>query len=490
MKYWKKTITIVSLSLLVWGCSARKTCEAGLATPPESVVRKIVILYTNDEHGWMEASDSNGGAPGMMGLWREQEGYTEDGPFLILSGGDMWTGPVISTWFEGESMVEVMNAMGYDAAAIGNHEFDFGLNELRDRIAQAEFPFLSANIREKKTGKTPEAVFPYIIEEVNGVKIGLIGLSSIDTPQLTNPTTVAEFNFISYQEALSKVASTAKSEGAEMLIVIAHACFSEIRSLAGMAAKSGVVLIGGGHCHEVLSSKLNGITIIESGSFMDGYVRVDIAFDTVTDTVIEINTQLRENRDGIPNQEVEAVIATWRDRLDDRLDRVIGYVEQPILLNSDAMFNLVTDAWLKAYPTADVALNNRGGFRQDIPAGEIRLSTIFGVLPFNNVLVDVELNGAALIEEIKRGQPVVAGMTTLGGYTLTDGTPIDLSGTYHVLINDFMYAGGDGYTFQIQDPDAYNTSIDWRQPVIEWISELNSTPEDPLDNSLDITPRQ
>ena len=87
-------------------------------------------MYTNDEHGLMEATESSGGAAGLMGLWREQEGYSENGPYLILSGGDMWTGPAISTWFKGESMVNVMNGMQYDAAAIGNHEFDFKIEGL------------------------------------------------------------------------------------------------------------------------------------------------------------------------------------------------------------------------------------------------------------------------------------------------------------------------------------------------------------------------
>ena len=93
----------------------------------------IVILYTNDEHGWMEANDKSDGAAGMFGLWKDKEGYNEDGNYLILSGGDMWTGPALSTWFEGESMVDVMNAMHYDAATVGNHEFDFKIEGLRKR---------------------------------------------------------------------------------------------------------------------------------------------------------------------------------------------------------------------------------------------------------------------------------------------------------------------------------------------------------------------
>ncbi|MBN1582853.1 MAG: bifunctional metallophosphatase/5'-nucleotidase, partial [Anaerolineae bacterium] len=141
------------LVLLVLACTTTPDGSEPVST--ETVqggqdVRRLVILYTNDEHGWMEAAGEmgheTGGAAELLGLWRDKEGYTRDGPYLILSGGDMWTGPAISTWFAGEPMAEAMNVMGYGAAAVGNHEFDFGLDGLRARSAQATFPFLSANI--------------------------------------------------------------------------------------------------------------------------------------------------------------------------------------------------------------------------------------------------------------------------------------------------------------------------------------------------------
>ena len=106
----------------------------------------------------MAGLQAGASAANLVGLWRTAEGYQADGSFLLLSGGDMWTGPAISTWFQGQSMAEVMNAMGYDAAAVGNHEFDFGLEMLKARAAESEFPFLSANIRTKADGTTPEKI--------------------------------------------------------------------------------------------------------------------------------------------------------------------------------------------------------------------------------------------------------------------------------------------------------------------------------------------
>src|SRR3972149_11171560 len=110
------------------------TPAAAQALPPKT--RQLTVLYTNDEDGWMEGVAKGRGAANLLGLGREKEGYTPDGPYLILSGGDNWTGPAISTWFQGLGMVEVMNAMGYAASAIGNHEFDFGLDILKTRISE------------------------------------------------------------------------------------------------------------------------------------------------------------------------------------------------------------------------------------------------------------------------------------------------------------------------------------------------------------------
>jgi len=471
---------------------ATATDEPEPATPTAAfeAIRQLTILYTNDEHGWIEMTEETGGAAGLMGLWREQEGYTQDGPFLVLSGGDMWTGPAISTWFEGESMADVLNGMGYDAAAIGNHEFDFGLDGLAERSAQSEFPFLSANIRDKETGAVAAIAIPYLVQNVGDIQVGLIGLTTIHTPQTTMPDNVAAYDFIPYKDALAEFVPQARADGAELLIVVGHICAADMRALAPTAAQLGVAVIGGGHCNERVSTVVDGVVLIEGGAHLEAYAKVSLTFDTATDTVLSIEPSTHANTGGKPDPEVAAIVDHWRAQADQALSQVIGFTQQEIGGRSNEMFNMVTDAWLQAYPAADVALTNRGGFRQSIPAGEITLASIVGVLPFNNVLVDVELTGAQLITNIGCCRPVVGGMTTMGGYTLTDGTPVDLDATYHVLVNDFMYAGGDDFQFKSQDPDAYNTAIDWRQPLIDWIISLNTSPDNPLDAYLDAVPRQ
>ena len=148
MKSYPKVLKLVALimtmSTLLYACTAPT-----VQTRREAIA--LTVLYTNDEHGWMAPTERSGGAAGMLQRWRDDEGFTEDGPFLIVSGGDLWTGPALGTWFDGESMVDVMNTMGYHAATLGNHEFDFGREGLRLRADQAEFAFLGANVIDADT---------------------------------------------------------------------------------------------------------------------------------------------------------------------------------------------------------------------------------------------------------------------------------------------------------------------------------------------------
>jgi 2',3'-cyclic-nucleotide 2'-phosphodiesterase/3'-nucleotidase len=241
----------------------------------------------------MSGEDNHGGAATMMHLWETEEGYTQDGPFLILSGGDTFTGPAISSWFDGESMVEVMNEMGYDAAAVGNHEFDYGIEGLLQRAAQATFPYLSANIFSQTTGTQADFVLPYVIHEVSGIKIGIIGLSSRATPRTTMPTYVAGLEFIAYSQALNDVVPQIKAEGAQVIVVVSHLCSYEMLALAPQAKELNIALIGGGHCHERFAQVLDDVALVEAGSNLRAYGRIDIEFDTSSDTIKNITPELK-----------------------------------------------------------------------------------------------------------------------------------------------------------------------------------------------------
>jgi 5'-nucleotidase / UDP-sugar diphosphatase len=479
---------LIKINILFILITVPNRCKKNNPIKPPDVsenYRNLTILYTNDEHGWMEPTSTHGGAAGMMGLWKEKEGYTEDGPYLVLSGGDMWTGPAISTWTQGEAMAAVMNAMDYSAAAIGNHEFDFKIEGLNARIEQSDFPFLSANIRNKTTGEVPDFATPYIIKEINDIKIGIIGLTTTSTPLSTFPDHVEDYNFIEYEIALQEFVPKMKQAGAELLIIAGHICYSEIMNFISTANELGISVIGGGHCHKVINDSVNKIAIIEAGSYMQGYAKVELIFDTAGDTVVSKNQSVVENIGGSPDTEISGIVLNWQNEVNATLSEVIGYVDAEISRNSNAMYNMVTDSWLFVYPSADISCTNAGGIRQSIPAGDVTLGTIVGVLPFENNIIELQLTGTQ-IKDVT-GNLIVGGMTRYG-YKLSDGTAIDDNQTYRVLTTDYLYARSD-YNFSIYDANPYYTSILYRQPTIDWIKSLNTSAANPLDLYLDHTPR-
>lgn len=501
----RSTALLLALCLLLAGCGllsgAPPTSDAPIrasATTPAAAPgatadasggpRELTIFYTNDEHGWMEGVEEGMGAANLMGLWREA-GYSEDGPYLILSGGDMWTGPAISTWFEGESMAEVLNGMGYAAAAVGNHEFDFGLETLRARSIQSDFPFLSANTRDAG-GETPQewGIQPYTTLERNGIQVGVIGLTTTSTPFTTNPNNLRDLQFLEYEAALREVTPLARAAGAELLVVVGHLCRDELQALARQVVDLSLHVMGGGHCNEQFAETVAGTLLIGGGYHLTSFARVDLLFDTESDTLLQVEATTERNRPSAAvDEEVAAIVARWQERTAEELNVVIGYSDHGLPRYSDEMLALVPESWLWTYPAADVAITNRGGFRAALPPGEITFGDIVGILPFNNVIVDLELRGDELLRVLARGNAAVGGARLGIGEWILDGTgePIRRDEMYRVLVNDFMYAGGDNYSLLAEfDPGAYNTAVDWRQPVIDWILAQGSSPRAPLDDAF------
>lgn len=441
---------------------------------------KITILYTNDEHGWMEPTKETGGAATMSAAWKSIKNAEDN--VLIISGGDMWTGPAISTWFRGISMVETMNAMGYDVVALGNHDFDFSVDTLRFRLAnQMAFSAISANIVEKNTGKSPDFIKPYIIKNIAGIKLGIIGLTTVSTPYTTFPENVKDYYFIPYADAIKKYAPKLKDEGADVIIIVGHICGEEMIALAPVAKKFNIPLITGGHCHERIEQSVDGVEIVESGANLENYVKIELVYLPETNNSKVISSSIVPNTGTAKDEEVAEIVDKWKLKVEEALSEKIGYCAQTIDENSVAMGNMVCDSWLKSFPDADISITNQGGIRQDIPQGTISLKTIVGLLPFENSIVQLELKGSELIECVDNY--LLGGMTTIGGYKLSDGTPIEPDKTYKVLTTDYLYSADE--EFKKYDDTPYNLSVNYRQPLIDWIKSLNTRDSNPLNNYLD-----
>ncbi|MEM7035214.1 MAG: bifunctional UDP-sugar hydrolase/5'-nucleotidase [Chloroflexota bacterium] len=471
---------------------------------PEVEPVTITILNTADEHGWLQPvtpfrSDKTiGGAANVYSWWLEKEQLDPE-TFLILSGGDNWTGPSISTWFEGEPMTEVFNYMGYHASVIGNHEFDFGREVMGQRFAEADFPYLGANIRDKATGELADFTQPYLLTEVRGVMVGILGLATIDTPTTTHPKNISDLEFAPYDETVDRYLPEMKAKGAEIMIILSHVCLPDLITLARQT--EGVHAMFAGHCNVLDARIVNGISVIGSGGKFASYARLDITYDRATgdvtdmvQTLVPVSYITADGNPVTPDPEITATIAEWQTRVDQQLNEPIGYLATELRQRSHPQANLVTDAWLWAYPSADIAVTNWGGFRAFLPAGDITWGTVVDVLPFDNNLTTVTITVRQLAENLLCCGGAVGGITyQIQGSTidikLMDGSDLDLDATYTVIINDFMYAGGDDYRFGAQDPQGYDTSIHWRQPVIDYILSLETSEAAPLNAQLDVTAR-
>jgi len=381
-----------------------------------------------------------------------------------------------------------MNAMGYLAAALGNHEFDFGLDSLRKRLTEMKFPILAANIAYKNTKKPVDFVRPYVLKEINGLSVGIIGLASLITPQTTRLDYVRNFKFLPYDKTLKKIVPEVRSKGADLIILIGHICYDEQLALAPLADSLGIAVIGGGHCHQLYAELDSGVALIQSGMHLQNYAKVEILFDQTADTIISILPSYHQNQPEVADSAVNAIVESWRFNMDDELKQVIGYTDIEIPERSIVMQNMITDSWLFVYPAADIVLTNTGGIRQSIPPGEITIETIFGVLPFQNTIMELELTGSELIDCIDSSF-IFSGMTTINGYWLSDGTPIHKDSVYHVLTNDFLY-GQSFVNFQKYDKDPHDTGINYRQPLIEWLQSMGSNSGHPINAYLDTLARR
>ncbi|MDY0000929.1 MAG: bifunctional UDP-sugar hydrolase/5'-nucleotidase [Polyangia bacterium] len=475
----------------------------------------VVIFHTADEHGWMQPYQATsqsailGGIANLYSWWTELEGLDPQKD-LILSGGDNWTGPSISTWFEGEPMVEAFNLMGYSASAVGNHEFDFGRDTLALRQAQADYPYLAANLTYSATGGPLEAVEPWILVQSGNVQVGVIGLAGTHTAASANPVYVSDLAFGDYAEALDEHLPALRGAGAQIVILLAHVCSSELVELLSTATPE-VDVVFAGHCHQLLETSAGGIPVISSGANLRAYTVTKLTYDWQAQAVtshetkaVSVSYGATEPNPVTPNAALEELVTYWQGEVDAELGQEIGYTATGINQGTWMMGNWATDSWLWAFPWADIAVTNFGGLRQTITAGTITLADIVGMMPFDNFIYMVEITGAELIANLQQaleysttlsgGYPAVAGITFtfVGGVVqvfLPGGAPLDPTATYRVLTNDYLYNGGNGYLFQSQDPDPYDTSLNYRQPVIDFTVSLATTEASPLELFLDPTSR-
>ena len=441
--------------------------------------KRLRVLATNDFHGRLLPETYSfsegrqvGGAVALDAYFKEEKrGFA--GPTLILDGGDVMQGTPISNLTKGRSTVDFFNRAGYRAAAIGNHEFDWTVPVLRDRIRQAKYAWLGANIFMAGTQNHPSWVKPTTMLTIEGIKVGIIGLATEETPHVTKSSNVVGLEFRSGITAIDKWVPQLRAQGADYVIVVAHAgatcdrdfqkCEGEIINWArGVQHKPDLIVAG--HTHRLVRYVENGIPIVEANSYSTRYGVVDLYQDS---------TRTRAWLRGFPTTYVDRVqgdsamvklVQRYQREIGPQVDRVVVTLGAGIARTGvdSPLGNLIADAF-RATAQAQVAFVNNGSIRiNELPAGPVTWGMLYSLQPFENRMMRLTMTGAQIrgvVEQSVTGQTPgmhISGMTVayktdapagqrvqrleIGGEALRDDA------TYTVAVTDFLATGtGDGY---------------------------------------------
>ena len=503
-------VTVGAMTVATPGlASADDTGPHRKGSPPQRTV-EVQILGLNETHGQLLPLKRDGrlaGGAAVLAAYLEAE-ERENPRTLVLDSGDFMQGPAISSYFEGESTVEVYNEIGVDAAAVGNHEFDWGPQTFRERIAQAQFPFLAVNVIDETTGTAPEGVQPYVVENLRGVKVGIIGVANPDTKNVTLPAATEGLTFLDLDQtadAVNEAVAALRDRKVETIVVTAHQGLESETdgALAELvrALSPEVDLVLGGHIPLEFDTVINGIPVVQPYGKTQGYADVTLTVDRATKDVVAVATDLEPTWvDGVvPAAGTQAIVDRYQAQLDQALGGTVGQATTSILRGAtrgveSEMGNFVTDAMRTYLDGVDIAFANAGGLRADIDAGPITLQEVYAVLPFNNTLVTMDLTGAQVVQVLEEGAASQYGTVQVSGLrwsydagapfgqrvtsvTLADGTSIDLGATYRIATNNFLASGGDQFRTLTQGANTVDTGINLVDTVVRYLSQ--SSPVDP-----------
>jgi len=466
----------------------------------ESGVETITLLSVNDFHGALVEAGKNPGMAKLGKFLKEEKAKNPEGT-LILSAGDMFQGTMDSNLLYGQTVVEGLNQIGFDAFAVGNHEFDWGLDKLRNRIDQGKFPYLGANVLEKKTGKTVSFLKPYTLIEKKGIKIGIIGLVTPETAYKANPKVVGGFEFADPILTVNRLLPELKKKGAEIIVVLSHLgsnmdpATGEIVGEGAVVAQKvkGIDALITAHTHQKVMGKIKGIPVLQAGHNGRGVGKILLLYSKPAKQVVNSTVSVVElPTPGLtPDPALEELIWTSQAKIAPIKSLILGKTVGDLTHNRYQISLL--GQWsadvLRQGAQADIAFQNGGGLRTSIPAGKITLGQLYEVMPFDNFLYTVNLTGAQIMQILQHGiKNEKIGMVQFSGLkvqydsslplpqailavTTGDGTPLDLKRTYKVATNDFMAAGGDGFTVFQEGKNGVDTGLLIRNLLIEAVKK-------------------
>jgi len=487
----------------------------------DSTVLRVLAL--NDFHGALEARSwpwSHGRAVGgaaALKPWLDSLARACGCTTIRLDAGDEMQGTLLSNFGFGLPAITAMNAFGIDAAAIGNHEFDWSVDTLRARMAGARYRFLAANISDTTGTARPGWAEPWTLISRGGLKIAVIGLALKATPTNTTPRNVQGLVFGDGAAAVRRVLPQARA-AADFVIVVAHegafcdgppatdpvpapACHGDILDIARGLDSASVDLIVSGHTHSLVNTVVNGIPIVQARSSGAGIAVVDFVRLRGTKRQVRARIETPYTDQVRPDAALGDTLRVYQRAIETVRSRPVARVKVELRRTGQeyGLGRLIADAQ-RNVAQADVAIVNNGGIRADLAAGAVTYGDLYEVQPFQNRLVRLLATGKVLKEALEhvvagdRADAHVSGLEVwydpgkragrrVTKLTLADGRGVDDGRTYTVAVSDFLAAGGSGFTMLRGLPadDAGLVDLD---ALIRYLSELRSPVEPPADERI------
>jgi 5'-nucleotidase len=506
------------------------TMLAGLAGPASAQDGEYTlnILHINDFHsrfGPITDSDSNcdaetdaagecfGGIARLKTAIDDKRAELDGQNVVLLDAGDQFQGSLFYTQYRSEIISEFSNDLGIELMAVGNHEFDDGPEELAALLDAVEFPIISGNTNVENEPLLEGRIPGTHVMEIGGEQIGFVSALAEDTDETCSPGDGVEFEDVF--DSLTTQVEALQAEGINKIIALTHVGYTIDLEIA--ANVPGIDLIVGGHSHTLLSNTDEGATggyptlidgpdgnevpVVTAYSYGKYLGDIVVTWDAEGNVISAEGDPILIDASVTPNEDYVARLAELEEPILELMEQVIGTTNEAIegsrevcRVEECSMGNLVADAMLDA-SGADIAIQNGGGLRASIDAGEITMGEAITVLPFSNTMATVDISGADVIDALENGVsdiengagrfPQVAGLKY--SYTLAnpvgerisdvlvedesgEWVPIDEEATYTIVTNNYMRGGGDGYGTFAEGDNPYDFGPPLEQVLADFIA--------------------
>ncbi len=442
---------------------------------------RLTLLHLNDFHSRHEPVNvralSCTGGDGCFGgsarlataIRAQREAAQSAGrTVVLLDGGDQFQGSLFFTKYHGMAELAVQHAVGIDAMAVGNHEFDRGPAVLAAYAEAARFPLVTSNVDAAGEPALAGRLRPWAVLERGGLKLGLVGLTTLETPTGSSPGRTVRFE--PPGPALERAIAGVRAQGAQIVVLLSHMGVLFDRALD----VAGVTVVIGGHSHTLLSDtepgafapdaqpNPGGALVMQAGAYGRYLGRLDLDLAADGSVLAHGGDCVHVGLDVPDDREVATIVARFAAPLDAFRHEIVATLPEALDISTCrftqcAIGQSIAAAMLATAHGGQVALMNAGGIRTGLPAGAVSRGQILEALPFGNTVATVQVTGADLEAALRHGLsqlgrggfPQWAGLRLAGiGFEVqtADGwAPLDPAAHYLVVTNNFIRNGGDGY---------------------------------------------